>query len=99
MPAGVFLFAGAIEGCFSSWNGGRRCWDLNFLDAQTGSMNSTKMAMKVGNSPVITRKFNPLHCGERGLFIPLALGQIFLNYPLPTHLQLTYKRFQDKITR
>ena len=65
---------GAIEGCLSSWNGGRRCWDLSFLDAQTESMNSTKMAMKVGNSPVITRKFNPVHCGERGLFIPLALG-------------------------
>jgi len=24
------------------------CWDLSFLDAQTGSMNSIKMAMKVG---------------------------------------------------
>ena len=23
------------------------CWDLCFLDAQTGSMNSMKMAMKV----------------------------------------------------
>ena len=45
---GAFLFAGAIEDCFSSWNGGRRCWDLSFLDAQIGSMNSMKMTMKVG---------------------------------------------------
>ena len=45
---GAFLFAGAIECCFSSWNGGRRCWDLCFLDAQTGSMNNMKMVMKVG---------------------------------------------------
>ena len=37
---------------------------------------------------------------ERGeLFIPLALGQIFLNCPLPTHLQLTYNRFRGKIIR
>ena len=48
---------------------------------------------------LITRKFNHLHCGERGLFIPLALGQVFLNCPLPTHLQLTYNRFWGKITR
>ena len=34
-----------------------------------------------------------------GLFIPLALGQVFLNCPLPTHLQLTYSRFRGKITR
>ena len=26
---------------------GGQCWDLNFLDAQTGNMNSMKMAMKV----------------------------------------------------
>ena len=45
---GAFLFAGAIEGCFSSWNGGRRCWDLRFLDAQTWSINSMKMTIKVG---------------------------------------------------
>jgi len=24
------------------------CWDLSFLDAQTGNMNNIKMAMKVG---------------------------------------------------
>jgi len=24
------------------------CWDLSFLDAQTGSINSMKMSMKVG---------------------------------------------------
>src|SRR6185503_15727584 len=48
VPAGAFLFAWAIEGCFSSWNGECCCWDLSFLDAQTGSMNSMKMAMKVG---------------------------------------------------
>ena len=51
------------------------------------------------NSPIITRKFNTLHCGERGLFIPLALGHVFLNCPLPTHLQLTYNWFWGKITR
>jgi len=45
------------------------------------------------------RKFNPLYCGERGLFIPLALGQVFLNCPLPTHLQLTLSRPRGKITR
>jgi len=45
------------------------------------------------------RKFNLLHCGERGLFIPLALGQGFPNCPLPTHLQLTLSRFLGKITR
>ena len=45
------------------------------------------------------RKFNPLHWGERGLFIPLALGQVFLNCPLPTHLQLTFIRLRGKITR
>jgi len=39
---GGFFFAGAIEGCLSCWNGGRLCWDLCFLDAQTGSMNNTK---------------------------------------------------------
>jgi len=48
VPAVAFFFAGAIVGCLSSWNGGRRCWDLSFLDAQTGSMNSMKMAMKIG---------------------------------------------------
>ena len=51
------------------------------------------------NSPIIIRKFNPLHCGEGGLFIPLALGQVFLNCPLPTHLQLTLSRLRGKITR
>ena len=49
VPSGAFLFAGAIEGCFSSWNGGRRCWDLYFLDAQTGTMNSMKMTRRIGN--------------------------------------------------
>ena len=44
----VFFFVGAIEGCFTCWNGGRRCWDLCFLDAQTGSINSMKMTMKIG---------------------------------------------------
>ena len=48
VPAVAFFFAGAIEGCLSCWNVGRRCWYLSFLDAQTGSMNSMKMAMKVG---------------------------------------------------
>ena len=45
---GAFLFAGAIEGCFSSWNGGRLCWDLGFLDVQTGSMNNMKIAINEG---------------------------------------------------
>jgi len=31
--------------------------------------------------------------------MPLALGQVFLNCPLPTHLQLTYSWFRGKITR
>ena len=53
----------------------------------------------MSNSPIMIRKFNPLHCGESGLFIPLALGQVFLNCPPPTHLQLTYNRFRGKITR
>jgi hypothetical protein len=51
------------------------------------------------NSPILIKQFNHLHCGERGLFIPLALGQVFLNCPPPTHLQLTYSRFRGKITR
>jgi len=33
------------------------------------------------------------------IFIPLAFGRVFLNCPLPTHLQLAYNRFQGKITR
>jgi len=49
VPAGAFLFVGAIESCFSSWNGGRHCWDLCFLDAQTGSMNNIKMARRIVN--------------------------------------------------
>ena len=53
----------------------------------------------MSNSPIMIRKFNSLHCGERGLFIPLALGQDYLNCPLPTHLQLTLSRFRGKITR
>ena len=77
----------------------RQCWDLSFLDAQTGSMNSMKMVMKVGNSPVITRKIQPFTLWREGLFIPLAFGRVFLNCPLPTHLQLTYNRFRGKITR
>ena len=76
------------------------CWDLSFLDAQTGSTNSMKMAMKVGAEfSNNNKKFNLLHCGERGLFIPLALVQVFLNCPLPTHLQLTFSRLRGKITR
>ena len=54
---------------------------------------------RASNSPVKIRKFNPLHCGEGGLFIPLALGLVFLNCPLPTHLQLTLSRLRVKITR
>ena len=46
VPTGAFFLAGAIEGCFSSWKGGRCCWYLCLLDAQTGSMNSMKMAIK-----------------------------------------------------
>jgi len=48
VPAEAFFFAGDIKGYFLSWNGGRRCWDLSFLDAQTRSMNNKKLAMKVG---------------------------------------------------
>ena len=36
---------------------------------------------------------------SEGYLYPLAIGQVFLNCPLPTHLQLTYNRFQGKITR
>ena len=35
----------------------------------------------------------------RGVFIPLAFGRVFLNCPLPAHLQLTYNRFQGKNNR
>ena len=31
--------------------------------------------------------------------MPLAFGRVSLNCPLPTHLQLTYNRFQGKITK
>ena len=76
------------------------CWDLSFVDAQTGSMNSKKGGNESKcRTPTMIRKFNPLHCGERGLFIPLALGQVFLNCPIPTHLQFTFSRFRGKITK
>ena len=49
----------------------RQCWDLSFLDAQIRSMNSMKMAMKVGNSPVITRKIQPFTLWrERAIYTP-----------------------------
>ena len=48
VPAVAFFFPGAIVGCLSCWKGERHCWDLSFLDAQTGSMNSKKDDKKVG---------------------------------------------------
>ena len=70
VPAEAFFFAGAIEGCFSRWNGGRCCWDLSFLDAQTGSMNSMKMTMKVEIKFSSNSKENStLYIVERGGYL------------------------------
>ena len=47
----VFNLWVGFLGLPSEWQtiGGRRCWDLCFLDAQTGSMNNMKVAIKVGS--------------------------------------------------
>ena len=47
----VFNLWVGFPGLPSEWQivGGRRCWDLCFLDAQTGSMNNMKVAIKVGS--------------------------------------------------
>ena len=45
------------------------------------------------------QKIQPVTLWREGLFIPLALGQVFLNCPLPTHLQLTFSQLRGKITR
>jgi len=57
--------------------------------------------MKVGTEFSRNSQENSnIYTVERGgLFIPLAFGRVFLNCPLPTHLQLTYNRFQGKIIR
>ena len=69
----------------------RQCWDLSFLDAQTGSMNSMKMAMKVGNSPVITRKIQPFTLWREGAIYTPSLRPGFPKLPpsksFTAHLQ------------
>ena len=69
----------------------RQCWDLSFLDAQTGSMNSMKMTMKVGNSPVITRKIQPFTLWREGAIYTPSLRPGFPKLPpsnsFTAHLQ------------
>ena len=69
----------------------RQCWDLSFLDAQIRSMNSMKMAMKVGNSPVITRKIQPFTLWREGAIYTPSLRPGFPKLPpsnsFTAHLQ------------
>ena len=47
-----------------------QCWDLSFLDAQIGSMNSMKMVMKVGTKFSSNSQENStLYIVERGGYL------------------------------
>jgi len=69
------------------------CWDLCFLDAQTGSMNSMKMTIKVGTkfSSKSPENSTPYTVERGGYLYPWAS----VRYSQIAPLQLMYSSFTD----
>ena len=92
VPAVAFFFAGAIEGCFTCWNGGRRCWDLCFVEAQTGNMNSRKGGKESVELSNNSQKIQPFTLWrEWAIYTPIprpGFPKLPHSNPFTAHLQL-----------